>query len=71
MSKSEHSGYCGLFANVVLYFHALVLLADLDPVVIMPENPESLDEGQDLPLTCNALSSLSTDAIWYKVDVLM
>ncbi|XP_062872908.1 melanoma cell adhesion molecule b isoform X2 [Trichomycterus rosablanca] len=43
----------------------------LDPVVIIPENPESLDEGQDLSLTCNALSSLSTQTLWSKDNVLL
>ncbi|KAB5550284.1 hypothetical protein PHYPO_G00052070 [Pangasianodon hypophthalmus] len=43
----------------------------LDPVVITPENPDSLDQGQDLSLYCNALSSLSTRADWYKDNVLL
>ncbi|KAI4904538.1 hypothetical protein NFI96_008306 [Prochilodus magdalenae] len=38
----------------------------LDSVVITPEEPVYLEEGQDLSLTCNALSSLSTQATWYK-----
>lgn len=71
MSKNEHPGNLHLFANIVLCFHALFVLADLDPVVITPENPYSLDEGQDLSLTCNAVSSLSTHAFWYKVNFLI
>ncbi|XP_058268837.1 melanoma cell adhesion molecule b isoform X3 [Hemibagrus wyckioides] len=55
--------YESIIGNMTLMVHYL------DPVVIMTENPESLDEGQDLLLTCNALSSLSTDAFWYKDDV--
>ncbi|TSQ58049.1 Cell surface glycoprotein MUC18 [Bagarius yarrelli] len=43
----------------------------LDPVVIIPENTKSLDEGQDLSLTCNALSSLATHAFWYKDHALL
>ncbi|XP_046719589.1 melanoma cell adhesion molecule b isoform X4 [Silurus meridionalis] len=41
----------------------------LDPVVITPENPDSLDEGEDLNLTCNAMSSLPTQTFWYKDNV--
>ncbi|KAI5620819.1 cell surface glycoprotein MUC18 isoform X1 [Silurus asotus] len=41
----------------------------LDPVVITPENPYSLDEGEDLNLTCNAMSSLPTQTFWYKDNV--
>lgn len=39
--------------------------------MITPENPDILDEGEDLVLTCNALSSLSTKAFWYKVDLMV
>ncbi|XP_036416805.1 melanoma cell adhesion molecule b isoform X2 [Colossoma macropomum] len=38
----------------------------LDSVVITPEKPVHLEEGKDLSLTCNAVSSLSTRAVWYK-----
>lgn len=55
--------------GVVFCFHGLLVLADLDPVVITPEEPDSLDQGQDLSLSCNALSSLDTNTSWYKVDL--
>ncbi|KAF5901957.1 cell surface glycoprotein MUC18 isoform X1, partial [Clarias magur] len=54
-----------IIGNLTLMVHYL------DPVVITPENPESLDQGQDLSISCNALSSLSTQAFWYKDDVLL
>ncbi|KAL6471054.1 hypothetical protein MHYP_G00197040 [Metynnis hypsauchen] len=38
----------------------------LDSVVIIPEEEVLLDKGDDLSLTCNAMSSLSTHAVWYK-----
>ncbi|XP_072548214.1 melanoma cell adhesion molecule b [Salminus brasiliensis] len=38
----------------------------LDPIVITPEEPIELKEGQDQSLTCNALSSLPTHSVWYK-----
>ncbi|KAK3560721.1 hypothetical protein QTP86_014727 [Hemibagrus guttatus] len=55
--------YDSIVGNMTLMVHYL------DPVVITPENPDSLDEGQDLSLLCNALSSLSTHAFWYKDSV--
>ncbi|XP_060799839.1 melanoma cell adhesion molecule b isoform X2 [Neoarius graeffei] len=54
-----------IIGNLTLRVHYL------DPVVITPENPDILDEGEDLFLTCNALSSLSTKAFWYKDDLLL
>ncbi|KAL7831771.1 hypothetical protein AOLI_G00293190 [Acnodon oligacanthus] len=38
----------------------------LDSVVIIPEEAVQLEEGNDLSLTCNAISSLATHAVWYK-----
>ncbi|XP_066519039.1 melanoma cell adhesion molecule b isoform X2 [Hoplias malabaricus] len=38
----------------------------LDDVVITPEESTELQEGHDQFLTCNALSSLSTNVTWYK-----
>ncbi|XP_060744555.1 melanoma cell adhesion molecule b isoform X2 [Tachysurus vachellii] len=64
-SSLDTTTYESIVGNLTLMVHYL------DPVVITPENPYSLDEGQDLSLTCNALSSLSTHAFWYKDDVLL
>ncbi|KAM9468393.1 melanoma cell adhesion molecule b isoform 2-T2 [Clarias gariepinus] len=52
-----------IIGNLTLMVHYL------DPVVITPKNPDSLNEGQDLSLTCNALSSLNTQTVWYKDNV--
>ncbi|XP_076832640.1 melanoma cell adhesion molecule b [Brachyhypopomus gauderio] len=39
----------------------------LDPVVITPEDsPHMVIQGQDVSLTCNALSSLPTHTRWYQ-----
>ncbi|XP_049323163.1 melanoma cell adhesion molecule b isoform X2 [Astyanax mexicanus] len=38
----------------------------MDDVVITPEQPAELDEGQNLSLSCNALCSLPTRTVWYK-----
>ncbi|KAK2881087.1 hypothetical protein QQF64_008574 [Cirrhinus molitorella] len=40
----------------------------LDHIVVTPEDTV-LDQGQDLILTCNALSSLPTYTAWYKDDM--
>ncbi|XP_067306811.1 melanoma cell adhesion molecule b [Pseudorasbora parva] len=40
----------------------------LDPIVVIPEK-KVLDLGNDLTLTCNALSSLATYTAWYKGGV--
>ncbi|TRZ02057.1 hypothetical protein DNTS_031647 [Danionella cerebrum] len=37
----------------------------LDHIVVTPEETV-LDEGEDITLTCNALSSLPTNTAWYK-----
>ncbi|XP_048016455.1 melanoma cell adhesion molecule b isoform X2 [Megalobrama amblycephala] len=37
----------------------------LDDIVVTPEETD-LDQGYDLTLTCNALSSLPTNTTWYK-----
>lgn len=39
----------------------------LDRIVVTPEDTV-LDQGKDLTLTCNALSSLPTKTVWYKVQ---
>lgn len=40
---------------------------DLDQIVVTPEETV-LNQGDDLPLTCNALSSLPTKTTWFKVQ---
>ncbi|XP_050985544.1 melanoma cell adhesion molecule b isoform X2 [Labeo rohita] len=40
----------------------------LDRIVVTPEDTV-LDQGKDLTLTCNALSSLPTKTVWYKGDM--
>uniref|UniRef100_A0A8C1TZ16 Melanoma cell adhesion molecule b n=1 Tax=Cyprinus carpio TaxID=7962 RepID=A0A8C1TZ16_CYPCA len=40
----------------------------LDHIVVTPEETV-LDQGDDLTLTCNALSSLPTQTAWYKHDM--
>ncbi|XP_067221602.1 melanoma cell adhesion molecule b isoform X2 [Chanodichthys erythropterus] len=42
----------------------------LDDIVVTPEETD-LDQGYDLTLTCNALSSLPTDTTWYKDGMLL
>ncbi|XP_027029800.1 melanoma cell adhesion molecule b isoform X1 [Tachysurus fulvidraco] len=64
-SSLDTTTYESIVGNLTLMVHFL------DPIVITPENPYSLDEGQDLSLNCNALSSLPTHAFWYKDDVLL
>lgn len=41
--------------------------ADLDPVVVVPKESELMFKGEDLTASCNALSSLKTSTVWYKV----
>lgn len=40
---------------------------DLDPVVVVPKESELMFKGEDLTASCNALSSLKTSTVWYKV----
>lgn len=44
------------------------LCADLDPAVVVPKDSEFMLRGEDLTATCNALSSLKTSTVWYKVS---
>jgi len=41
--------------------------ADLDPAVVMPKDSEVMLKGESLTATCNALSSLETATVWFKV----
>lgn len=41
--------------------------SDLDPAVVVPKDSEVMLRGEDLTATCNALSSLKTSTVWYKV----
>lgn len=38
----------------------------LDPAVVVPKESEIMLRGEDLTATCNALSSLKTNIVWYK-----
>ncbi|XP_017346220.1 melanoma cell adhesion molecule b isoform X3 [Ictalurus punctatus] len=64
-SGLDATTYENIIGNMTLMVHYL------DTVVITPENPDSLDQGQDLSLNCNALSSLATHTVWYKDNVLL
>lgn len=44
-----------------------VLCVDLDPAVVEPEDSNVVAQGGELKATCNALSSLQTHAVWFKV----
>ncbi|XP_060912414.1 cell surface glycoprotein MUC18 isoform X1 [Labrus mixtus] len=38
----------------------------LDPAVVVPKDSEVMLKGEDLTASCNALSSLKTQTVWYK-----
>ncbi|XP_059186823.1 melanoma cell adhesion molecule b isoform X2 [Centropristis striata] len=38
----------------------------LDEAVVRPEDTVVVDQGQELQATCNALSSLQTETVWFK-----
>ena len=42
---------------------------DLDHAVVLPEDLMVLSQGAILEATCNAVSSLKTHTVWYKVCV--
>lgn len=46
---------------------ALSVVSVLDPAVVVPKDSELMLRGEDLTATCNALSSLKTSTVWYKV----
>ena len=51
----------------VWYFLSLpALCIDLDPAVVIPNDVE-VSQGEELTATCNALSSLQTHTVWFKV----
>lgn len=72
---SEHRKTC--FCNHQVHFSQLGiscvlicscwLFSDLDPAVVVPKDSEVMLKGEDLTATCNALSSLKTSTVWYKV----
>lgn len=45
------------------------MCADLDPAVVMPKDSEVMLKGESLIATCNALSSLETSTVWFKVTL--
>uniref|UniRef100_A0A8B9L410 Melanoma cell adhesion molecule b n=1 Tax=Astyanax mexicanus TaxID=7994 RepID=A0A8B9L410_ASTMX len=59
---------CSYTEDWVNYLHSNFTLKVhfMDDVVITPEQPAELDEGQNLSLSCNALCSLPTRTVWYK-----
>uniref|UniRef100_A0A096M1M5 Cell surface glycoprotein MUC18-like n=1 Tax=Poecilia formosa TaxID=48698 RepID=A0A096M1M5_POEFO len=40
----------------------------LDPAVVVPKELEYMDKGENLVASCNALSSLKTVTMWYKLE---
>lgn len=48
----------------------LMVVSVLDPAVVVPKDSELMLKGEDLTATCNALSSLKTSTVWYKVHTL-
>lgn len=44
---------------------------DLDPPVIKPSETIVVDNGKEVKVTCNALSSLSTKTTWFKVTLII
>lgn len=55
----------GALFNLYILFPSVC--ADLDPAVISPHNNIFVMEGDDLTVSCNALSSLRTATTWFKV----
>uniref|UniRef100_A0A671QF12 Melanoma cell adhesion molecule a n=1 Tax=Sinocyclocheilus anshuiensis TaxID=1608454 RepID=A0A671QF12_9TELE len=41
----------------------------LDPAVVVPKDSEVMLKGESLTATCNALSSLETSTVWFKVTL--
>lgn len=46
-----------------------VVATDLDPAFVVPKDSEMMLRGEELTATCNALSSLPTSTVWYKVYI--
>ncbi len=44
-----------------------LVCSDLDPAVVVPKDSEVMLKGESLTATCNALSSLETSTVWFKV----
>ncbi|KAM7399457.1 hypothetical protein PAMP_018728 [Pampus punctatissimus] len=49
-----------LYGNVTLFVNYL------DPAVVMPKGSVEVAQGAELKATCNALSSLQTETLWFK-----
>ncbi len=56
------SAFIFMVTNTFFFF-----FLDLDQIMVTPKE-KVLNQGEDLPLTCNALSSLPTLTAWYKVQ---
>uniref|UniRef100_A0A8B9HG73 Melanoma cell adhesion molecule a n=1 Tax=Astyanax mexicanus TaxID=7994 RepID=A0A8B9HG73_ASTMX len=41
----------------------------LDPAVVVPRDSEVMLKGENLSASCNALSSLETNTVWFKVQL--
>ncbi|XP_036418626.1 cell surface glycoprotein MUC18-like [Colossoma macropomum] len=59
----DSTDYEDVVGNLQLTVHYL------DPAVMVPRDPEVMQEGENLTATCNALSSLDTSAVWSKNGV--
>ncbi|XP_026229206.1 cell surface glycoprotein MUC18 [Anabas testudineus] len=56
----DTDGYSDVKGEMQLTVHYL------DPAVVVPKDSEVMVKGEDLTATCNALSSLKTNTVWYK-----
>lgn len=43
------------------------LCADIDAAVVTPKDTVAVGQGKELKASCNALSSLQTHTVWFKV----
>ncbi|TKS83225.1 MUC18 Gicerin Melanoma cell adhesion molecule Melanoma-associated antigen [Collichthys lucidus] len=57
----DYTGYSEVKGEMQLTVHYL------DPAVVVPKDSEVMLKGEELTATCNALSSLKTSTVWYKV----
>jgi hypothetical protein len=60
----DHTPACHL---AMFLFHIMFLSPDLDPALVVPKDSEIMFKGESLTATCNALSSLETFTVWFKV----
>ncbi|KAM7413301.1 hypothetical protein PAMA_020607 [Pampus argenteus] len=49
-----------------LYKDVTLFVNYLDPAVVMPKGSVEVAQGAELMATCNALSSLQTETVWFK-----